>query len=168
MSSKRAATLKSSEESSPGHSLVDRDPADRSFPAQCASGLDIPREEAENSATLSYAHSRSSHWLVSDPRTRDWEIHSLHIKTDLTPRFSQHPLVPIWHTLPPTLNFSCPSPRGSSLYNPDTSGSVGLSLSLFSSPSLPPLPMATSLASFLGDSEPAQEWLPNKPAFNIL
>ena len=44
------------------------------------------------------------------------EVHILHIKVDLTPRFSQHPSVPAWHTLTPTLNFPaqgqrCPFPE---------------------------------------------------------
>ena len=33
------------------------------------------------------------------------EVHILHTKADLASRFSQHPSVPTWHTLPPTLNF---------------------------------------------------------------
>lgn len=41
----------------------------------------------------------------------------LHIKTVLASRFCQLPSVPIWHTLPLTLNLGCPPPRGSSLYN---------------------------------------------------
>lgn len=52
------------------------------------------------------------------------EVHILHIKTDLASRFSQYPSVRTWQTPPPTLNFPAqclgyPSPRGSSLYNPD-------------------------------------------------
>jgi hypothetical protein len=43
---------------------------------------------------------------------------------DLASRFSQHPSVCTWHILPTTLNYlaqglGCPSPRGSSLYNPE-------------------------------------------------
>ena len=33
------------------------------------------------------------------------EVYTLHIKADLASRFSQHPSVPIWHNLPPILNF---------------------------------------------------------------
>lgn len=33
------------------------------------------------------------------------EVHNLHTKADLTSRFSQHPSVTTWHTLPLTINF---------------------------------------------------------------
>lgn len=111
------------------------------------------------------------------------QVHILHIKESLASRFSQHSSVPIWHTLPPNLNFAaqglcCPSPRGSSLYNPIILGlpslfscssqlSLGASPFLFLSPSYPFSPqMLTSLASVLGATELSWEQLPNKPAFN--
>ena len=51
------------------------------------------------------------------------EVLILHIKADLDSRLSQHPSLPPWHTLPPTLNFqprnwAALPPRGSTLYNP--------------------------------------------------
>ena len=46
-----------------------------------------------------------SYCLVSDPLRQGAEMHILHTKADLTSRFSQHPSVPTWHTLPLTLNF---------------------------------------------------------------
>ena len=113
------------------------------------------------------------------------ELHVLYIKADLASRFSWHPSVLTWYTLPPTLIFQsrslagCPLPRVSFLYNPDILlhlrplpplpppfPPLTLLLPLFSLHTLylPPPPMVTPLSSILG----ASEKLPNKPAFNII
>ena len=91
-------------------------------------------------------------WFLTPPG-QGTEVRILHIKADLTSRFSQHPAVSFWHILSPTLNFpaqelGCPSPRGSSLYHPDILASLLLSLS-----SMPSFPKATSLALAFGVSE---------------
>lgn len=99
-------------------------------------------------------------------------MHMLHTKADLASWFSQDPLVPNWHILPPTVNFTewgglgCPCPRGPSIYNADISVSLSLVSALFFSlPRRPflfppygdssssPLPMVTSLPFVLEASE---------------
>ena len=67
------------------------------------------------------AHSKSeSHRLIwfHSPWGQRPEVHFLHTRGDLVPRFSQHPSVPAWHTMPLP---ECTSLflHSSSLYTPD-------------------------------------------------
>jgi hypothetical protein len=102
--------------------------------------------------------------LVSDPG-QGTEVHILHLKKDLASWISQHPSVPIWHTLPPTQNFLAQGWAASSPEAPpyiiQTFWTLFFfsSLSLYACPFLSPspayllFPRGTSLVLVLGASE---------------
>lgn len=92
------------------------------------------------------------------------EVHILHTKADLAFRFSKHPSVPIWHTLPSTLTFSS---LGAGMPFPYRT-SVSVSVCLSFSPLSPLWPTSSSphILPFLFPR--TREQLHDKPAFIFL
>jgi hypothetical protein len=71
----------------------------------------------------------------------DKRLHILNIKADMASRSCQHPSVPIWHILPPILNFSSP---GDGLPLTETLPYI---IQAFCTPSPPPSFPSPSLSS---------------------